>query len=1063
MASKRIQGITVEIGGDTSKLTAALKDVDRSLSTTQGNLRDINKLLKLDPGNTELLAQKHRLLGDAVRETKERLETLKTAAQQANEALARGDITQNQYDALKREIIDTEQKLKNLENQANQSSVAIQKIGLAGSNLQSLGNSISNVGSSLMPISATVTGIGVAGLKVATDFEKAMSGVQAITGATGEEFEALRNTAIDLGATTAFSSGEVAEAMTEMAKAGWSTTQIIEGMAGVLDATAASGENLGSVATIVADAITGFGLEARDSARVADLLTQAANSGTIGITDLGESYKYVAPLAQSMGLSIEDVTTALSAMSMSGIKGSQAGTALRTVLTNMTKPTDTIANAMSDLGIVITNNDGSFKSLNEIVDMMRGSFSGLTDDQKAYYATALAGKEGMSGLLSLLNMTQEEYDALSQSMNDCTGIAGETAAVMQDNLQSKLEQLGGALESLAIKLADHVIPFLTQFVEHITKVVDAFGNLSPEVQKAILVIGGIVAAAGPVLVVVGKVISAIGTIMTIVPKLATAFGAVKTAFAALSAVFAANPIGLVIAAVAALIAIFITLWNNCEGFREFWINLWQGIKDFFVTIWEGIKSIFSGVIDFIKNNWQSMFLFLVNPVAGFFKLLWDNCEGFREFWLNLWDGIKDICSKAWEGIKSFTSKAWEGIKNGISSAWEGIKSGVSSAASAVTGFVKDSWSNIKASTTETWNNVKQGVSSAWENIKSGTSTALSNLKSNVSEAWSSIKSNTSEAWNNMKDNISSAWSSIKDGVSKASASVKETVSNAWSSIKENTSNLWNNIKDTVSNITSGIKDVVSNFSEGVKNLASNLWDNVKSTFDAGLNFVRNLMGNVLSGLLENVRGFFSNMISNAQNGLSQLQSGFSNAFNSIVSGVSNAVGNIRNALSGVFDAVRNVFSNIVSNAFSWGKDIIGNLISGITSKISSLVNSVKNVASTIWDYLHFSEPEKGPLSDFHTYMPDMIDLLGKGITDNLHNLKAPMTALGNALTPMTNGMQSVTDVGGSAEGNTKLDAMSDAITRYLPRMAESKIVLDSGVLVGELSDGINRQLGKAYV
>ena len=198
MASKRIQGITVEIGGDTSKLTAALRDVDKSLSTTQGNLRDVNKLLKLDPGNTELLAQKHRLLGEAVQETKGRLETLKTAAQQANTALANGEISQNQYDALKREIIETEQKLKSLEEQANQSSVAIQKIGQAGTNLQSLGNSISNVGSSLMPISATVTGIGVAGLKVATDFEKAMSGVQAITGATGEEFEALRNTAIDI-------------------------------------------------------------------------------------------------------------------------------------------------------------------------------------------------------------------------------------------------------------------------------------------------------------------------------------------------------------------------------------------------------------------------------------------------------------------------------------------------------------------------------------------------------------------------------------------------------------------------------------------------------------------------------------------------------------------------------------------------------------------------------------------------------------------------------------------------------------------------------------------------
>ena len=179
--------------------------------------------------------------------------------------------------------------------------------------------------------------------------------------------------------------------------------------------------------------------------------------------------------------------------------------------------------------------------------------------------------------------------------------------------------------------------------------------------------------------------------------------------------------------------------------------------------------------------------------------------------------------------------------------------------------------------------------------------------------------------------------------------------------------------------------------------------------------------------------------------------------------MSNAVGNIKNALSGVFDAVKNVFSNIVSNAFSWGKDIIGNLISGITSKIGHLVDSVKNVASTIWDYLHFSEPEKGPLSDFHTYMPDMIEMLGRGITDNIHNLKAPMMELSSSLVPMTGSMQMTGSGENTSFGNAKLDAMSDVITRYLPRMAESKIVLDSGVLVGELTDGINRQLGKAYV
>ena len=387
--------------------------------------------------------------------------------------------------------------------------------------------------------------------------------------------------------------------MTEMAKAGWSTMQINDGMVGVLDATAASGESLGTVATIVADAITGFGLSAKDSAKVADLMTQAANSGTIGVSDLGESYKYVAPLAQSMGLSIEDVTTALSAMAMAGIKGSQAGTSLRTVLANMAKPSKTVATAMEELGLSITNSDGSFKSLDQIVTVMRTEFTGLTEDQKAYYATALAGKEGMSGLISLLNLTQEEYDALSSSVNNCSGIAGETASVMQDNLQSKVEQLGGSLESLAIKLSEFVIPYLTGLVEKITAAVDAFTNLSPGVQKAILVIGGIVAVAGPLLIVIGKVISAVGTIMTIIPKLAGVINVVKTAYAALNTTILANPIVLIIAAIAALVAAFIYLWNTNEEFRQFWIDLWENIKEVAITAWNGIK-------EFLADAWLAI-------------------------------------------------------------------------------------------------------------------------------------------------------------------------------------------------------------------------------------------------------------------------------------------------------------------------------------------------------------------------------------------------------------------------------------------------------------------------
>lgn len=283
----RIKGITVEIGGDTTKLTDALRDVNNEVYNTQAQLKDVEKLLKLDPSNTELLAQKQRILNEEVQATKDKLEALKEAGERANEALKAETITKDQYDALQREIIETRRALEDLETQAAQSAVALQKISVTGTKFQEAGGEIEGVGKSLLPVTVAITGIGTAGIKVASDFEKAMSGVQAITGATGADFETLREKAIELGATTSFSAGEVAEAMTEMAKAGWSTTQIIDGMAGVLDATAASGESLGTVSTIVADAITGFGLKAKDSARVADLMTQAANSGTIGGRILG--------------------------------------------------------------------------------------------------------------------------------------------------------------------------------------------------------------------------------------------------------------------------------------------------------------------------------------------------------------------------------------------------------------------------------------------------------------------------------------------------------------------------------------------------------------------------------------------------------------------------------------------------------------------------------------------------------------------------------------------------------------------------------------------------------
>ena len=312
---------------------------------------------------------------------------------------------------------------------------------------------------------SAVVGIGTAAIKTGADFEAAMSNVAAISGATGDDLKSLTDKAKEMGAKTKFSATESAEAFSYMAMAGWKTTDMLEGIEGIMNLAAASGEDLATTSDIVTDALTAFGLSAKDSTHFADVLAQASSNANTNVGLMGETFKYVAPVAGALGFSAEDCATAIGLMANSGIKASQAGTSLRSIITRMAKPTKDVQGAMDALGVSLTNSDGSMKSLNEIMVDLRKGFAGLTADQKAQMAATLGGQEAMSGLLAIVNASDEDFASLTDSIANCDGAAQKMADTMNDNLSGQITILKSGLEGLAISLYEEMATPLKNVVK----------------------------------------------------------------------------------------------------------------------------------------------------------------------------------------------------------------------------------------------------------------------------------------------------------------------------------------------------------------------------------------------------------------------------------------------------------------------------------------------------------------------------------------------------------------------------------------------------------------------
>ena len=323
-------------------------------------------------------------------------------------------------------------------------------------------------------------GAGIADtVKTYADFEAAMSEVKAISGATSEEFAQLTEKANQMGAVTKFTASESAEAFKYMAQAGWDAKEMMDGIEGLMSLAAASGEDLGTTSDIVTDALTAFGMAAKDSGRFADVMAMAANATNTDVAKMGDTFKYVAPVAGALGYSIEDTAVAIGLMANNGIKASQAGTSLRSLLTNLTHPVGQAEDAINDLGISITNADGSVKPLSQTLQELRSKFGALSEAERAQYAAMLAGQEGMSGLLAIVNASDQDFADLTEQINNSSGAAQEMADIMMDNLAGKFELFTGALDSMKMSLGEKFKPYLMEALDWLTDKV-------PDVENALL-------------------------------------------------------------------------------------------------------------------------------------------------------------------------------------------------------------------------------------------------------------------------------------------------------------------------------------------------------------------------------------------------------------------------------------------------------------------------------------------------------------------------------------------------------------------------------------------------
>ena len=800
---------------------------------------------------------------------------MKQAQQQAKEQLENGTLGQDKYDALQREIVETEEKLKALEKEyKNFGSVAAQQIAVVGEKMKELGGKMEQAGKDLtMKVTAPIVAAGTVAVKNFAEVDKTMTLANQTMGNTAEEAELLDRAMSEAAANSTFGMNDAAQAVLNFARAGLDAEQAAQALVPAMNLAAGEGGNLDTVSAGLVATINGFQDGFDQAARYADVFAAACNNSALDVNSLSDAMSVAAPIFHAAGYSVEDAALYMGVMANNGVDASTAANSLKTGMARLAKPAKEGAEMLDKLGISVFNADGTMKDSVEVQKLLHDSFATLSEKEQIAAASAIFGKNNMSSWLALINTALEDVRELSDSLHTAAGTTDEMAEAMMGGFGGSIEKLKSSLDVLMYTLGKLAAQYLAPVIEKIQAAVDKFMSLDNGTKDLIVRILGIAATVGPLLVVGGKLMKGVGSILTFVPKLVSGIKLIMGLM---------NPWTL---AIAAVIAIGILLYKNWDKIKETatkvaaWVSeKWSAMKEKVggavdrmkervSTAWEKMHENISGLkekigekVDSLKDKfhafgesvkekwtatWENLTPILETvfaPVKDVFdgiltaiKGVFDVFAGlFTGDWERMNTGFGEIFDGTWGAIQSrfeFTTGAIKTIADGFlglfgtdwETAWTGVKTFFETTWTGISDFFSTKWASIRETVSGAMGNVKETLGTGWDNAKETVTGLVERIRTGVSDKWESLRSGTSTTMGNIRSTTQSVWESIRSTAASKADLMKSKISSVFDSISSKADSIWENIKSGITTKIEAARDAVRNAIDRMKSFFNFTW------------------------------------------------------------------------------------------------------------------------------------------------------------------------------------------------------------------------------------------------